>query len=370
MKVGYYMSYIGIITTILSHIVAALYMQKTKYNKSVTAFFWGIYAIISLFVMLFQKNIAVGFFIMLFLQAIIFYITALGSFGEKTFLLLTYANSFCICIGVNLILSAFSHLQFYAIVSVIIMHLFLYKVLMPIYQKSRIFLSSGWWKLNIVLVFFLIQFLNQYAFNIVNRSSAHNLIFDFAIFSTIFYLVLILIFDSVKDVAEMNKKSYENDILKSIAYTDALTNMKNRAAYMRFTRKQMLKYRRNKSLNFILVIMDIDGFKNINDTEGHAAGDEILKQVGTVITRHCELIKCKSFRIGGDEFVLLLENKQVSDAENLADRINEELSSLNNITLTHGMQKVNFNDEKPFDVAFEKADALMYAKKHQMGIGE
>lgn len=364
------MNYIDIITPILSHIVASLYMQKTKYNKSVTACFWGIYAIISLFVMLFGKNIAVGFFIMLFMQAIFFYITTLGSVGEKTFLFLTYANSFCICIGVKLILSTFPHLQFYTTVPVIIMHLFLYKVLIPIYQKSRIFLSSGWWKLNIVLVFFLIQFLNQYAFNIVNRSSASDLIFDFAIFSIIFYSTLILIFDSVKSVAEVNKKSYENDKLKDIAYIDALTNMQNRAAYMKFARKQMLRVRKNKKLNIILVIMDIDGFKKINDTKGHIEGDKILKQVAAVITRHCEPFNCKSFRIGGDEFVLLLEDMHISDADNLTDKINEELFNLNNITLTHGMQKVDFNNEKPFDVAFEKADALMYAKKHQMGIGE
>ena len=368
------MSYVSIIVTILSHIVAALYMQKTKYNKFVTAFFWGIFAIVSLFVMLFIKNVALGFFIMLFLQAGIFYITALGSVGEKTFLFLTYANSFCICIGVHLVLSAFlnkdAHIEIYSAVSVIITHLFLYKILIPVYKKSRIFLPSGWWKLNIVLVLFLMQFLIQYAFNFVNRSIAGDLVFDFAIFATIFYSTLILIFDSVKDVAEMNKKSYENDKLKNIAYIDALTNMKNRAAYMRFARKQMLKYRKNKDLNIILVVMDIDGFKNINDEKGHIAGDEILKQVASVILRQCELFNCKSFRIGGDEFVLLLENKQVSDADNLADKINEELFNLNNITLTHGMQKVNFNDEKPFDVAFEKADAIMYSKKHKIGISE
>lgn len=363
-----YMSYLSIIIPVLSHIVASLYMQKTRYNKPTTACFWGIYAIISLLVMIYIKSVVVGFFIMLFLQAIIFYIASMGSVSEKIFLLLTYSNSFCICIGINLFLSSFfgdnMQSKIFSVISVIIMQLFLYKFLIPIYKKTRIFLSSGWWKFNIVLVFFLIQFLNQYAFNIINKSSAGDLILDFTIHSIIFYSTLFLIFDSVKDVAEMNKKSYENDILKDIAYTDALTHMKNRAAYMKFTRKQMIRYRKNKNLDIMLVIMDIDGFKNINDKNGHIAGDKILKQVADVITKHCELINCKSFRFGGDEFVLLLENKKISDVNDLANKINEELRVTNNITLTYGLQKVDFSYEKPFDVAFEKADLVMYSKKH------
>ena len=356
------------VVTILSHIIAALYLQKQKYKKLVTACFWGAYAIFAVCIMVFQENVMYGFFSLLFMHAVIFFITTIGSLGEKTFLFLTYSNSFCICIGANLILSDLlsnnAHISVCGIGIVVLMHLFLYKILLPSYQKARVFFSSGWWKLNVILVFFFIQFLNQYAFSI-DMSNARNIVFDFVIFSIIFYLTLILIFNLVKDSAEMNKKTYENDELKNVAYTDALTNMKNRAAYERFTRRQVLNHRKNPGAQFIFVMLDINGFKNINDTRGHVAGDEILKQVGKVITEYFESYNCESFRFGGDEFVLLIEDIQLSYVENLIVKLNEELVNLINVTLSHGCSEVDFNNAKPFRVALEKADAIMYSNKEQ-----
>ena len=359
---------INMVVTILSHIIAALYLQKQKYKKLVTACFWGAYAIFAACIMVFQENVMYGFFSLLFMHAVIFFITATGSLGEKTFLFLTYSNSFCICIGANLILSEFlsnnAHISVYGIGIVVLMHLFLYKILLPSYQKARVFFSSGWWKLNVILVFFFIQFLNQYAFNI-DMSNARDIVFDFVIFSIIFYLTLILIFNLVKDSAEMNKKTYENDELKNVAYIDALTNMKNRAAYERFTKRQVLNHRKNTGTSFIFVLLDINGFKNINDTKGHAAGDEILKQVGTFINEYFESYNCESYRFGGDEFVLLMKDIQLSYVENLIVKLNEELFNFNNITLSHGCAEVDFNNPNPFHVALKTADAIMYSNKEQ-----
>lgn len=356
------------VVTILSHIIAALYLQKQKYKKLVTACFWGAYAIFAVCIMVFQENVMYGFFSLLFMHAVIFFITTIGSLGEKTFLFLTYSNSFCICIGANLILSDLlsnnAHISVYGIGIVVLMHLFLYKILLPSYQKARVFFSSGWWKLNVILVFFFIQFLNQYAFSI-DMSNARDIVFDFVIFSIIFYLTLILIFNLVKDSAEMNKKTYENDELKNVAYIDALTNMQNRSAYEKFTRRQVLNHRKNPGAQFIFVMLDINGFKNINDTRGHVAGDKILKQVGKVITEYFESYNCESFRFGGDEFVLLIEDIQLSYVENLIVKLNEELVNLINVTLSHGCSEVDFNNAKPFYVALKKADAIMYSNKEQ-----
>ena len=356
------------VVTILSHIIAALYLQKQKYKKLVTACFWGAYAIFAVCIMVFQENVMYGFFSLLFMHAVIFFITTIGPLGEKTFLFLTYSNSFCICIGANLILSDLlsnnAHMSVYGIGIVVLMHLFLYKSLLPSYQKARVFFSSGWWKLNVILVFFFIQFLNQYAFNI-DMSNARDIVFDFVIFSIIFYLTLILIFNLVKDSAEMNKKTYENDELKNVAYIDALTNMQNRSAYEKFTRRQVLNHRKNAGTSFIFVILDINGFKNINDTKGHAAGDEILKQVGTFINEYFERYNCESYRFGGDEFVLLMKDIQLSYVENLIVKLNEELFNFNNITLSHGCSEVDFNNTNPFHVALKTADAIMYSNKEQ-----
>ncbi len=366
---NYYMNYFGILTILLSHITGALYLQKQKYNKLLTACFWGIYALFSVCLMIFQKNAVYVFWGTLFMQAIFFYLTSIGSVGENLFLFLTYSNSFCICIGANLILSVFlesnSHLYIYTTITVILMHIFLYKFLIPTYRKYKIFFNSGWWKLNIILVFFLIQFVNQYAFSVIERNKARVIAIDFVIFSIIFYSTLILIFDTVKSISLMNKKTYENVELEKIAYIDVLTNMQNRVAYMKHTKRLVFNHRNSNDVSFIFVMMDIDGFKSINDTNGHAAGDEILKRVGSVIKEHFEQFECRSFRIGGDEFVLLFKNIQLSDVENQIRKMNKNLYTLNGITVSYGCCMVDFNDTKPFEEAYKKADTLMYSNKQQ-----
>lgn len=366
------MNYINIVAIILSHIVAGLYMQRQKYSKFVTACSWSIYALFAICIILLGKNIVFGFFCFFILHFVIFHVTTVGSIGENTFLFLTYASSFCIYIGANCILSAFFSNSIYMQVStlaiLILIHIFLYKFLIPTYKKSKIFFPSGWWKLNIVLIFFLIQFLNQYAFSIVDKNTAGSLIFDFVIFSIIFYSTLGLIFNLVKDVAEKNKKALENDELKNVAYIDTLTSMKNRSAYAKFTRRQVIKHRNNISTKSLFVIMDIDEFKNINDTKGHAAGDEVLKQVGAFITKYFEAFDCESFRIGGDEFVLLLDEMPLDDIEEQIRKMNEDLFTSIGVTLSYGCSKVDFNNLKPFDIALEAADGIMYSNKHQKKI--
>ena len=139
------MNYIAILITVLSHIVGALYIQKQKYNKLLTACFWGAYAIFAMCVMIFQENIVYGFFELLFMQAIIFYITSIGSIGEKLFLFLTYSNSFCIYIGVNTILSNLLGNIAYVLPCtlgiLILIHMLLYKILIPSYRKFKVFCS-------------------------------------------------------------------------------------------------------------------------------------------------------------------------------------------------------------------------------------
>lgn len=362
------MNIFNITIPIVSHIVAAFYLQKRKYNNFVTAGFWGLFVIMAIGIHVFLKEPVYSFIGLLLSQFAIFCVTTEGPFGEKLFLFLTYANSFSICIGVNLILSfVFPNvifLLFSTIVVVILMHLFVYKVLVFKYNAAKKFFSAGWWKIIIVLLLFLIQFLNQYAFNIVDKNSAMNLALDFAIFSIIFNITLIIIFDSVKSVSETNKKTYENNILKDIANKDVLTNMQNRLAYVSFI-EEKVKNRANDDTYFVFVMLDIDDFKNINDTKGHTEGDKVLKLVGTTITEHSKKLKCNSFRIGGDEFVLLVENMQLSEVQESVKKLNRKLQKNNDITLSYGCSIVDFNDENPFETAYKKADSIMYDNKQQ-----
>ena len=362
------MDLLSIVIPIISHIVAAFYLQKRKYNKLVTASFWGLFVILAIGMLAIFKKPPILFAGLLVAQFVIFCLTTVGPFAEKLFLLLTYANSFSICIGINLILSSMIKngiVRLLGMITVIVaMHLLVYNVLVCKYRAAKKYFISGFRNIIFVLILFLIQFLYQYAFNIVDENSAKDLLFDFLIFSVIFNATLIIIFDSVKSISETNKITHENHLLKDIANTDALTDMKNRLAYASFIDEKRQSHAKDKS-SFIFAMLDIDDFKNINDTKGHAEGDRVLKLVAATITEHCQKYNFNCFRIGGDEFVILAENTCFSDVQDSVKKLNKKLLKNNGITLSYGCATVDFHDVKPFETAYKKADLIMYQNKQR-----
>lgn len=355
--------------TIVSHIVVAQYFRKRKYNEWVTACCWGVFAIVSVCIMLLVQNPLYSFLGLLTAHLITFCITTDAIFSEKAFLFLTYANSFSICIGIKQILDVFLPQGAFRLVCTVLvvvsMHFYIYNVLILRYRKAKKFFTAGWWKLDLLLFLFLIQFLNQYAFQIVDRPSAKSYLLDFILFSFIFNGTLVFIFDSVKNIANVNQKTYENDRLKNMAYKDALTNMPNRLAYVSFIQGKQENHKANDPDSFVFVMLDVDNFKHINDTKGHSGGDEVLQQVSAAIKAHFENRKCYSFRVGGDEFVLLLENMHISEAEAHMKAINSVLLRSHMVTLSYGCCMVDFQEKDPFESAYKRADILMYEDKQR-----
>ncbi|TVQ73622.1 MAG: diguanylate cyclase [Oceanospirillales bacterium] len=154
-----------------------------------------------------------------------------------------------------------------------------------------------------------------------------------------------------------------------LALTDQLTELPNRRAAMEVLDKTWkLSLRTQKS--FILVILDIDHFKTINDSFGHDIGDEVLKNVASILkkfTRGEDTIA----RIGGEEFLLISPNMPIREALIAAERLRQ---SLEITTLSLG--DLNINVTTSIGVAmFEKtmqskedliiaADKALYAAKH------
>lgn len=125
------------------------------------------------------------------------------------------------------------------------------------------------------------------------------------------------IFAAARDITE--RKVMENRI-KHLAFYDQLTNLPNRRKlYERLEASVVLSKREGKK--FVIFVMDLDKFKAVNDTLGHAAGDDLLKQVALRITdclRESDMVA----RLGGDEFVVLLENvEQREYAAQVANKI-------------------------------------------------
>jgi len=162
-----------------------------------------------------------------------------------------------------------------------------------------------------------------------------------------------------------HKQLQEN--LKQISVTDSLTGLLNRKGLeMEFElfRKSAKRHNRKTAILYI----DLDGFKSVNDTYGHSAGDKVLERVADILrieTRGDELIT----RMGGDEFVLFVpEYREVKELEILAKRLLKSIQKpirINEYSVNVGMSiGIAVTDiDKDFNEAIKIADNLMYKVK-------
>lgn len=121
---------------------------------------------------------------------------------------------------------------------------------------------------------------------------------------------------NVRDVSE--RKAYQSTI-EHLAYHDVLTGLPNRRM-LREQSEQILSQARRAGSEAVLVYLDLDRFKEVNDTLGHEAGDELLVQVARRI-QGCVRAGDILARLGGDEFALLLSHTSVEGAAQAASRI-------------------------------------------------
>ncbi len=155
--------------------------------------------------------------------------------------------------------------------------------------------------------------------------------------------------------------------LRHQALYDGLTDLPNRSQFHASVEKALVQARRNRE-EVAVFMLDLDRFKEINDTLGHAAGDAVLVEVARRlrrITRDEDAIA----RLGGDEFAVLLPNSSEADAELVAARVArclEESIVVDNLPLNIEMSAglaVYPHDGQDADVLLRRADAAMYFAK-------
>jgi diguanylate cyclase (GGDEF)-like protein len=156
--------------------------------------------------------------------------------------------------------------------------------------------------------------------------------------------------------------------LEMVATTDTLTGLKNRRGFDDHFARELDRTRRGKSIGGVLVVIDLDSFKAINDTYGHQAGDACLQLVAKVLAEEIRVMDTAS-RIGGDEFVLLMTD---STQELLLTRVQNIAWKLNHLILPWNSTSIAINASvgmKPYhkgDTAegvFSEADQSMYLDK-------
>ena len=150
--------------------------------------------------------------------------------------------------------------------------------------------------------------------------------------------------------------------------TDGLTNILNKRASFEAFREYFLLY--NPQVTCTLIVMDLDDFKSLNDTKGHASGDEVLHQTGMLLLDTFRRIDIVG-RFGGDEFVILM--KGTASAEIARERCRTLQNNLRRISqIETGMQITGSfgiiladKQEINFSALFLQADEAHYEAKHK-----
>lgn len=154
-----------------------------------------------------------------------------------------------------------------------------------------------------------------------------------------------------------------------LALIDPLTKLGNRTALDNALRRELQLAERHQT-ELSLLMIDVDHFKKINDTFGHARGDLVLQEIANTIEKVCRETDI-SFRFGGEEFVVLLRKTSEKGARIIAERLRKEISQISidvqgmkiKPTVSIGISTRLSEQKEHIKDLFERADKALYCAK-------
>ncbi|RDB43099.1 GGDEF domain-containing protein [Halomonas sp. DQ26W] len=163
-----------------------------------------------------------------------------------------------------------------------------------------------------------------------------------------------------------------NRQLTIMARTDPLTGLLNRRQFQELVEDEVNRRRRNGQ-PLLFAVMDIDDFKLYNDTYGHQAGDEVLIRISTLLLDHFRRAGDRIFRLGGEEFGLLLAVDSLEEGQQVLERFRQALQELHipHEASTHGVITASFGlvacqgcgAVRDVESLYRLADKAMYEAK-------
>ena len=169
-----------------------------------------------------------------------------------------------------------------------------------------------------------------------------------------------------KELRKINKK------LEKLSITDQLTGLHNRRHFEEIFEQELKRAKRNNTI-ISLILFDIDYFKKLNDTYGHIQGDKALKSVAKCMKRVCKRANDFAFRVGGEEFAIVITNEESKTAIELceilkkeieeAQILNENSSVSKYLTISAGVVSKIPNDLDDIDSFSKIADERLYEAK-------
>ncbi len=173
--------------------------------------------------------------------------------------------------------------------------------------------------------------------------------------------------NTFKNLSSHMKENITN--LNKQVFVDSLTQVKNKAAFLEYCENLQLKLDKDKNINFAIGIFDCNDLKKINDLYGHDKGDIYLKTTSRAI--YGTFQHSPVFRIGGDEFAVILENDDFNNIDLLIRRLEKAINRINlnqtneweKVDVAYGIVKYEESNDRNVDEVIRRADKLMYEDK-------
>ncbi|MBT3515606.1 MAG: GGDEF domain-containing protein [Nitrospina sp.] len=179
--------------------------------------------------------------------------------------------------------------------------------------------------------------------------------------------------DFILNLSEFIALSISNAVLyeqtKNLAVTDGLTGISNRQD---MEKSLLSEFERSTRYNSPLsvILLDVDNFKDVNDTYGHQKGDEILIAVAFLLKKFCRSNDIAA-RYGGEEFLMILPQSDAQGAFNIAERVREEMMNMSftgkesnfSVTASCGIAELNKESMKNTEQLVAVADQALYKAK-------
>ena len=174
----------------------------------------------------------------------------------------------------------------------------------------------------------------------------------------------------------MSMKLRENEKLQHLlTYRDSLTGLRNTTSYKVWV-SDFDKEMKEKNVSFGVIVFDINYLKETNDKYGHDMGNKLIVAVGQLISGIFK--RSPVFRIGGDEFLVILQNRDLEDYEALCEKLDYECADqcvdsdgkIIPISIARGFAMCDYDTDKQFVDVFNRADDAMYKHKRKMKASE
>ena len=194
--------------------------------------------------------------------------------------------------------------------------------------------------------------------------SKHLILFTLAstlVFAAVLFFQIRNISRAKIEAEKETSRSFQN-----MANTDSMTGVRNKHAYSEAEAALNKRIEAGEIEKLAVVVCDINGLKAVNDTLGHAAGDQLIKDACALICR--QFAHGAVYRIGGDEFAVLLQGRGYDTLQEAVAEMNRKVEaniSEHAVVVSIGYSVMNEKDQQLRDV-FERADQMMYERKQEL----